>query len=165
MTDTMTAARRSAHMARIGSGLRKNSIERRVHEVLKGAGVRHKMYPQVRPSADVLVPTRRGPLYVMVDGCFWHACPEHYRAPKDPRPSWGHDLVAEERRRQWHRSRAPWPWLRIWEHHVRDPLNARDMVLGVVLAAVRRVEAGQARGQVRLTWADVRESWEGPPWR
>jgi DNA mismatch endonuclease (patch repair protein) len=34
----------------------------------------------VRVKADVVFP--RAGVVVMVDGCFWHCCPEHGRVPK-----------------------------------------------------------------------------------
>jgi DNA mismatch endonuclease, patch repair protein len=166
VTDPMTRAERSAHMAKIGGGLDRNGTERRVHEVLKGLHVRHRMYPDVRPSADVAVPTRGPTLYVMVDGCFWHACPDHYRRPKTRAAFWRGHVEAAEARRQRLRDAAPWPWVRIWEHWVRDPLNSRDTVGGIILVGVRKVESGGvARGQVPVTCDDLTEVWGGPPWR
>jgi len=160
VTDTLTPSQRSAHMAKIGTGLKKNRIERKVHEALKGARIRHRMYPKVVPSFDVEIPTARGPLYVAVDGCFWHACPDHYRRPKTRPDFWKAHVEDAERRRARLRARAPFPWVRIMEHWVRDPLNARDMTVGMVQAAVAKVEAGTVtRGQVTLTWDDVHAVW------
>ena len=39
-----------------------------------------------RPSVDVVFIRWR--LAVMVDGCFWHGCQEHYRKPKSNRGYW-----------------------------------------------------------------------------
>ncbi|MBF6555525.1 MAG: hypothetical protein IVW52_05035 [Acidimicrobiales bacterium] len=163
----MTPAQRSAHMAKIGTGLRKNGIERRVHEILKGGHVRHRMYPGVRPSADVEVPTIRGPLYVAVDGCFWHACDIHYRRPESRVGFWKAHIEDAEKRRARLRARAPFPWVRIMEHWVRNELNARDMVLGMVYAAVEKVERRRVEsGEVEVFWDDVTAVWAShrPPW-
>lgn len=156
----MTPAQRSAHMARIGAGLKKNRLERKVHEALKGARIRHRMYPAVRPSADVEVRTSCGPLYVMIDGCFWHACPDHYRRPKSRQEFWKAHIEDAERRRARQRARARFPWVRIMEHWVRDPLNARDMAVGMVRVAIRKVESGAVtRGPVHLTWDELSAEW------
>jgi len=162
MTDPLGPGGRSALMSRIGQGLRRNALERRVHRALCAERVVHRMYPRVRPSADVLVETRLGPLFVHVDGCFWHACPEHFRAPKDPRPSWGHDLVEEERRRAEARRRAGYAWIRLWEHDlVPRPGMAMAWTRDVLVLAVRTAERGLAlsplpfTGRVPLTWTDV----------
>jgi DNA mismatch endonuclease (patch repair protein) len=147
-------------MAKIGAGLRKNRVELRVHEALKGARIRHRMYPDVRPSADVEIPTRRGPLYLMIDGCFWHACPDHYRRPKTRVRFWKRHIETAEAFRRAEREVAPFPFVRIWEHWVRDPVNARDMVVGMTRAAVAKVESGAVtRGPVGITWDDLNAEW------
>ena len=160
MTDHLTPERRSAHMAKIGAGLRKNGFERGVHGILKGARIRHSMYPPVVPSMDVRIETRAGPLYLALDGCFFHACPMHYRRPKTRVRFWrNHVEVAEERRARI-RKAAAFPWLRIWEHYWRDPINRRDMVVGMVRVAAAKVESGEIRrGPVSMTWDDLNAEW------
>lgn len=168
MTDTLTPERRSAHMAKIGWGLGKNALERRVHHALCAERIPHRMYPRVRPSADVAVETRLGPLYLMIDGCFWHGCPDHYRPPKDPRPSWNHDLVEEQRRRQEQRDRAPYPWVQLWEHDLRVPnrfIDGMPFARDVLRETIRTATTGllymgvPATGRVPLTWPEVLPGW------
>jgi DNA mismatch endonuclease (patch repair protein) len=58
---------------------------------------------------------------IFVDGCFWHGCPTHYKAPSTRSSFWrtkvntnrARDLrVAKALRRQ------GWRVLRIWEHEL-----------------------------------------------
>jgi DNA mismatch endonuclease (patch repair protein) len=73
--------------------------------------------PGLRCRPDVVVPRRR--LAVFVDGCFWHACPEHGRRPTANATWWAQKLQAngERDRRQDHALTAHgWQVLRLWEH-------------------------------------------------
>jgi DNA mismatch endonuclease, patch repair protein len=122
MTDNLSPEARSALLSRIQGGFRRNKLERSVHNWLKGAHVRHRMNPDEipgRPDAWIRLENGTG-LGLFVDGDFWHACPRHFRAPKDPRPSWNHDLPAEERARARRRARLPYPWVRVWECEVKS---------------------------------------------
>ena len=61
---------------------------------------------------------------VFVDGCFWHACPEHGRPPKRNEWYWDPKLagnVARDRRQDAALSDAGWRVLRLWEH---EPVDA-----------------------------------------
>ena len=161
MTDPLTPAQRSAHMARIRSGLRHNRFERGVHELLKGNYVRHRMYPDIEPSMDVLVDTRAGPLFVALDGCLWHACPDHYRRPKTNGEFWARHIEEQERARQARRAGADFPFVAVWEHLWRDPANRRAAVLGIIGAGIEKVESGAAtRGPIEPTLEDLRAVWE-----
>ncbi|WP_260037393.1 very short patch repair endonuclease [Micromonospora chalcea] len=74
---------------------------------------------RVRPD---LVYTKRK-LAVFVDGCYWHRCPDHGRAPSDPTGYWAAKL-----QRNVDRDLAVtaalkaegWRVLRIWEHVTVD---------------------------------------------
>lgn len=76
-----------------------------------------------RRRADITF-TRVG-LYVFVDGCFWHHCPEHFVTPKTRTDFWmtkilgneARDAETNERIRQ-----AGGTVIRIWEHD--DPTEA-----------------------------------------
>jgi DNA mismatch endonuclease (patch repair protein) len=84
---------------------------------------------RVRP--DIAFTRRR--VAVFVDGCFWHACPEHGSKPKSNEWYWSpklaknmeRDRAADEALRQ-----AGWTVVRLWEH---VPLpDAIDLVVSAV---------------------------------
>jgi DNA mismatch endonuclease (patch repair protein) len=64
---------------------------------------------------------------VFVDGCFWHACPEHTSIPRSNREWWVRKLEANQirdRATDAHLEALGWTVLRFWEHE--DPLVAVD---------------------------------------
>jgi DNA mismatch endonuclease, patch repair protein len=91
---------------------------------------------RVRP--DIAFTARR--VAVFVDGCFWHACPEHGGRPANNVWYWEPKL-----RRNVERDRAAdaalaadgWDVVRIWEH------ESLEAALSAVVAALTRARAGQ----------------------
>ena len=84
---------------------------------------------RVRP--DIAFTSRK--VAVFIDGCFWHACPDHGSAPKNNEWYWSpklaknveRDRAADEALRQ-----AGWTVVRLWEH---VPLtDAVDEVIAAV---------------------------------
>jgi DNA mismatch endonuclease, patch repair protein len=75
---------------------------------------------RVRP--DIAFTARR--VAVFVDGCFWHACPEHGTRPASNAWYWGPKLtrnVERDRAADAALLAAGWQVVRIWEH---EPLDA-----------------------------------------
>lgn len=71
----------------------------------------------LRTHADIAFTRER--LAVFVDGCFWHACPEHGSSPKSNTAYWGPKLranVERDRRVDQELRSDGWVVLRIWEH-------------------------------------------------
>ncbi|GAD81851.1 very short patch repair endonuclease [Nocardia asteroides NBRC 15531] len=69
----------------------------------------------VRP--DIVFTARR--VAVFVDGCFWHACPEHGRSPTTNEWYWTPKLrrnVERDREADTALSTAGWTVVRVWEH-------------------------------------------------
>ena len=70
---------------------------------------------RVRP--DIVFPARR--VAVFVDGCFWHVCPEHGRAPTVNEWYWAPKLrrnVERDRVADAALTAAGWRVVRIWGH-------------------------------------------------
>ena len=70
---------------------------------------------KVRP--DIVFTSRK--VAVFVDGCFWHACPEHGSKPKNNEWYWSPKLLKnQERDRATDEalSKAGWTVVRLWEH-------------------------------------------------
>jgi DNA mismatch endonuclease (patch repair protein) len=85
-----------------------------------------------RRRADIAFTRQR--LVVFVDGCFWHACPEHRTAPASNADWWAAKLqknVSRDRDTDEHMALLGWTVLRFWEHE--DPVGAA----GFIEAAVR----------------------------
>lgn len=84
---------------------------------------------RVRP--DIAFTSRR--VAVFVDGCFWHACPQHGSAPKSNEWYWSPKLaknVERDRAADAALEQAGWTVVRLWEH---VPLaDAVALVVGAV---------------------------------
>lgn len=89
-----------------------------------------------RRSIDIAFTRRR--VAVLVDGCFWHGCPEH-----GSRPATNSDYWSEKVLRNQTRDRdtdavleaAGWTVVRIWEH------EPRDVAVRMVETALRDADA------------------------
>lgn len=82
---------------------------------------------------DVAFPRAR--VAAFVDGCFWHACPEHGTQPRSNREYWDRKLAlnVERDRDVADRLRADgWRVIRVWEHE--PPEIARDRILDALRA-------------------------------
>jgi DNA mismatch endonuclease (patch repair protein) len=87
-----------------------------------------------RRRADIAF-TRRH-IAVFVDGCFWHACPEHGTAPASNAAWWTAKLETNVRRDRDTDARLAgtgWMALRFWEH--QDAVTAADAIEAVVRGA------------------------------
>ena len=61
---------------------------------------------------------------VFVDGCFWHGCPKHYRAPKTNRAYWARKVARNrktDKRKSIELRKEGWTVIRLWEHTIRKP--------------------------------------------
>jgi DNA mismatch endonuclease (patch repair protein) len=99
----------------------------------------------VRP--DIVFTRRR--IAVFVDGCFWHVCPEHGRAPRVNDAYWGPKLERTRHRDQ--RDTAVlqehgWTVIRIWEHE-----NLQDAVAVVEVALTQGYAPGSSPPRQAMT--------------
>ena len=86
---------------------------------------------RVRP--DIVFTARK--VAVFVDGCFWHACPEHGRQPAVNEWYWAPKLrrtVERDRAADLALAAAGWQVVRLWEHLPLDDATA------TVIAALGR---------------------------
>jgi DNA mismatch endonuclease, patch repair protein len=104
------------------------AIRSRLHR----AGLRYRVdrsLPFDRRRRADLVFTRVG-LYVFIDGCFWHGCPEHFTIPKTRTDFWVGKIEGNRRRDRDTDERLGQLGLvslRVWEH--MDPDTATEVVL------------------------------------
>jgi DNA mismatch endonuclease, patch repair protein len=111
---------------------------------------------RVRP--DIAFTARR--VAVFVDGCFWHACPEHGSKPANNTWYWGPKLqrnVERDRVADAALSAAGWDVVRVWEH---EPLDAAVTAVLAALARSGLTRPGPERG-APATHDDPADSGQG----
>jgi DNA mismatch endonuclease (patch repair protein) len=129
MADVFTAAKRSEVMSKIrGSGNR--STELRAVTLFRKGKVRGWRRGLPLPGKpDFAFPAQK--LAVFIDGCFWHGCPRHFRAPASNADFW-RDKIARNSKRDREVGRLlrakGWKVIRIWEHDLRgEPSRSRAL--------------------------------------
>lgn len=111
---------------------RDTRAEMAVRRELHRRGMRYRVNVQpvagLRRSADIVFPKQR--IVVLIDGCFWHGCPDHYRPATGVRSQFWQEKIAANRRRDRESSTAfaaaRWTVLRFWEHE--DSRSVADRV-------------------------------------
>lgn len=109
---------------------RDTSPELAVRRILHAQGLRYRVHYAPLPSlrrrrADIVFTRAR--VAVFIDGCFWHACPEHGTRPKSHEDYWHPKLVRNaERDRETDAAllEAGWTVLRYWEHQTAEEVAA-----------------------------------------
>lgn len=99
----------------------------------------------------------RARVAVMVDGCWWHGCPEHGTLPRANRAWWEAKVartVARDRRNDRVLAAAGWIVVRTWEHE--DPAEASRRIAAIVRDRMKAVTGelptkGGRAGLVRNT--------------
>ncbi|MFJ8508114.1 very short patch repair endonuclease [Streptomyces avermitilis] len=133
--------------ARMSKQLSKNTgVELAVRRLLHAAGMRYRVeYPvpgMPRRRIDVAFPGAK--VAVLIDGCFWHGCPQHATQPKANADWWRTKLdrnMARDRETTEQLLAAGWTVLRFWEHEAPEAVAAR------VAEAVRRRRTADERRQ------------------
>lgn len=104
---------------------RDTTPETELRRILHAAGYRYrvnyKVPGQARRTIDIAF--TRAKVAIFVDGCFWHACPEHATWPRANATWWKEKLdanVARDRQTDMTLRADGWEIIRIWEH---EPLQ------------------------------------------
>jgi DNA mismatch endonuclease (patch repair protein) len=114
---------------------RDTAPELAVRRALHAKGLRFRVVmrplPDLRRTADIVFP--RAMVAVFIDGCFWHACPAHYRAPRSNAEYWSlkiaHNVDRDaETTRQL--TAAGWKVLRYWSHE--SHVEVAEEIAGIV---------------------------------
>lgn len=111
-----------------------------LRSALHRLGLRFRKDHRVRipPRAvrvDIAFPRDR--LAVLVDGCFWHGCPDHMTWPKANGDWWRQKIGLNQRRDRQTDERlraAGWSVVRIWEH---EPIDDAAAAVAETLAGLR----------------------------
>lgn len=115
-----------------GNRSRDTKPELAVRRILHAKGLRYRVNFRLlsgpRRTADIAFTRAR--IAVFIDGCFWHGCPVHYRAPRSNVSYWS-AKVARNRERDLetteHLISAGWKVLRFWSHD--DPLMVAHQIM------------------------------------
>jgi len=126
----------SAAVTAVMKGNRKTNTvpEIRLRSQLHRLGLRFRRNaPIVDANVRADIAFSRAKIAVFVDGCFWHACPEHGTRPRANTAYWRPKLaqnIARDRRNDETLRALGWNVIRVWEHE--DPGLAARRVARVV---------------------------------
>ncbi|MQA24928.1 MAG: DNA mismatch endonuclease Vsr [Micromonosporaceae bacterium] len=128
---TTAAVRKSMQSNRSRDTRPELALRRALHAM----GLRYRVcarpLPEVRRTADVVFRPSR--VAVEVRGCFWHGCPEHYRAPSANDTYWSAKVtrnMARDEATERTLADAGWQLITVWEHD--DMAAAAEQILDVV---------------------------------
>jgi DNA mismatch endonuclease (patch repair protein) len=108
-----------------------------------------------RRVADIVFPGLM--IAIFVDGCFWHACPEHATWPKQNSEFWREKIEANRARDADTNERLRsigWTVLRFWEHE--PPTEAAEIVVQTVAMAKSKRCASSASSYKKTERKDGR---------
>ncbi|MEU7069618.1 very short patch repair endonuclease [Streptomyces narbonensis] len=124
----------SSRMSRQRS--RDTEVEMALRRILHASGLRYRVHRRplkgVRREADLVFGPAK--VAVFVDGCFWHACPEHATWPKRNSEFWRTKIEKNRARDANTDARleaAGWVSVRVWEHE--SAAEAARRVAAIVL--------------------------------
>lgn len=109
---------------------RDTAAELAVRRELHRRGLRYRVEVKLptlpRRSMDIVF--SRAKLVVLVDGCFWHGCPQHGTTATANHDYWTAKITANQLRDRDTDDRlrhAGWTVLRVWEHEQPGPVADR----------------------------------------
>ena len=121
----------------VGNKSRNTKPELALRRAIHAMGLRYRVSarpdPSIRRTADVVFASAK--VAVFVDGCFWHACPDHGSRPRVNPDYWEPKLRANRLRdaeTDLHLRALGWTVVRVWEHE--DVKEASVRVSAIVSA-------------------------------
>lgn len=115
----------SAQMSRMPR--RDSKPEMELRRALHQRGMRFRTHVDLPGRPDVAF--TRAKIAVFLDGCFWHACPDHGVLPKNNCDWWRAKLeanVARDRRKDEALAELGWAVIHVWEHESAS--SAADLI-------------------------------------
>jgi DNA mismatch endonuclease, patch repair protein len=108
-----------------------------LRRILHHQGMRFRVcarpLPTIRRTADIVF--TKAQVAVQVHGCFWHGCPQHYRAPARNSEYWRAKIErnqARDRETEQVLKSAGWLLVVVWEHE--DLPTAASVIAAAVRA-------------------------------
>ena len=93
--------------------------ERIVGSILAASQIQYETQRRIgRTFSDFFIPPN---IHVMVDGCYWHGCPEHFPSSSEGDTRVARKLRADAEVNRWFAERPELKLVRIWEHDVKSP--------------------------------------------
>ena len=132
-----------------GNRKRDTRPELALRRELHARGYRYRVNHPIRTDTRLVradIAFTRWKVAVFVDGCFWHACPDHGTRPQSNTAYWDPKIrgnVARDRAVDEDLAAAGWTVIRLWEH--LNASAAADEVERVLRAAFRRMTERTAR--------------------
>jgi DNA mismatch endonuclease (patch repair protein) len=118
--------------------------EMALRRALWRAGLRYRVRPKIPGRPDLAFVGCK--IAVFVDGCFWHGCPDHYKASATNVTFWSEKIARNQRRDREVEialAKLGWTVLRYWEHEVEGDLTS---VVDRIRAVVVRTRVGGVCG-------------------
>jgi len=122
-----------------GNKARDTSPELAVRKLLHAQGLRYRVnyrpLKELRRTADIAFTRKK--IAVLIDGCFWHGCPDHYTRPRANREFWESKMNLNRARDADTRrilEERGWRVLRFWEHEA--PIDVAASIADAVAAKV-----------------------------
>ena len=106
-------------------------IRRRIHAKGLRYRVNHPVLKKPRRTVDIAF--TKAHVAVLVDGCFWHGCPEHGTSSKSNAKFWREKIEANRKRDIDTNERLEavgWQVIRLWEHE--KPEQAAEIIVQAV---------------------------------
>ncbi len=111
------------------------AVRRAVHRLGLRFRVAARAIPSVPRTADLVF--RGAQVAVFVDGCFWHACPAHFKPPATNVGYWGPKIERNRARDttvDQLLAQQGWTVVRVWEHE--EPTVAAERIAQIVSSAL-----------------------------
>jgi DNA mismatch endonuclease (patch repair protein) len=118
MADVFSKKKRSNVMSKIRS---RSGLDRKLHHMLKGKKIKHKMYPKILGKPDAYLKDSNA--LIFLDGCFWHRCKRHFTMPKNNKEYWIQKIqknVIRDKEVNKKLKKAGYKVVRIWEHELKS---------------------------------------------
>ncbi|MCX4698660.1 very short patch repair endonuclease [Streptomyces sp. NBC_01373] len=101
-----------------------------VRQLLHAAGLRYRVNVPVpgMPRRTIDIAFAKAKIAIMLDGCFWHGCPDHATQPKANVEWWQAKLaknMAKDAETTGHLTTEGWTVLRFWEHESPEHMAKR----------------------------------------